>query len=68
MIRSENEDYELKQARDMSAARKRWEALVKFLSFYFFCSLIVNALEFVEIIRTGYKVFSDPGFAVLFVD
>jgi len=29
-VQAENEDYELKQVRDMAAARKRWEALVFF--------------------------------------
>ncbi|XP_074381733.1 rhodanese-like domain-containing protein 11, chloroplastic [Apium graveolens] len=28
-IQAENEDFELKQAKDMAAARKRWEALVR---------------------------------------
>ncbi|XP_061362164.1 rhodanese-like domain-containing protein 11, chloroplastic [Gastrolobium bilobum] len=28
-VRAESEDYELKQMRDMAAARKRWEALVR---------------------------------------
>ena len=30
-MQAENEDYELKQVKDMTAARKRWEALVIFL-------------------------------------
>ncbi|ESW09986.1 hypothetical protein PHAVU_009G171900 [Phaseolus vulgaris] len=28
-VQAENEDYELKQVRDMAAARKRWEALIR---------------------------------------
>jgi len=32
-VKAENEDFELKQVRDMAAARKRWEALVGFLHF-----------------------------------
>jgi len=28
-VKAENEDFELKQVRDMAAARKRWEALVR---------------------------------------
>lgn len=32
-VRAENEDFELKQVRDMAAAKKRWEALVLFYIF-----------------------------------
>lgn len=36
-VKAESDDYELKQVRDMAAAKKRWEALVfQFNSFYFF--------------------------------
>lgn len=37
-IRAADEDYELKQMKDMAAARKRWEALV-FSHFEFTCSM-----------------------------
>lgn len=35
-VQAENEDFELKQMRDMAAARKRWEALVYFQFHFIF--------------------------------
>jgi hypothetical protein len=41
-VQAESEDFELKQVRDMAAAKKRWEALV----FY-----IINSISFGSVIH-----------------
>lgn len=45
-VQAENEDYELKQMRDMAAARKRWEALVyfNFNQFVFLSNILIVAI------------------------
>lgn len=47
-VKAESEDYELKQVRDMAAAKKRWEALV----FHFnSTSFDNNILDFSDCVR-----------------